>query len=186
MPDLRKILQKSLSGAERIALLAVGSDLRGDDAAGLLVAESLEQLRGRHGRTSRFRIFLGETAPENLTGAIREFAPTHIIVIDSADAGKKAGTIFAIDPKEVGGISFSTHQLPLSLMIQYLQESITCSVSIIGIQPKSLGFGAPVSQEIRKAVAQVAADMDAVIQQILGGKPTRTKKPARKRGPART
>ncbi len=172
MPDLQKILQKNLSGAERIALLAVGSELRGDDAAGLLVASRLGEIRKRRPRSSRFKIFIGETAPENLTGAIRKFNPTHLIVIDSADAGKKVGTIFAIDPENVGGISFSTHQLPLSLMIEYLRKTITCSVMVIGIQPKNLGFDASVSREVRAAADRVAADLDAVIHSVLRKRPS--------------
>jgi hydrogenase 3 maturation protease len=167
MPDLQKILQKNLSGATKIALLAVGSDLRSDDAAGLLVASRLKEVRKKRARTSRLSIFIGETAPENQTGAIRRYGPSHLIVIDSADAGKQAGTVFAIDPEEVGGISFSTHQLPLRLMIEYLRETITCSVAIIGIQPKSLAFGGPVSKEVRRAVDRVVADLEAVLQKVL-------------------
>jgi hydrogenase 3 maturation protease len=170
MPDLRKLLQKSLSGAGRIALLAVGSELRGDDAAGLLIAARLEDMRKQRRGPAQFKIFLGETAPENLSGAIRRFKPTHLVVVDSADAGKPAGTIFAIDPKEIGGISFSTHQLPLALMIEYLQETITCSVIVLGIQPKNLGFAAPVSREIGTAVDQVAAALDTAIRGVLSKK----------------
>jgi hydrogenase 3 maturation protease len=177
MPDLRTILQKNLSGAKKIALLAVGSDLRSDDAAGLLVAQSLEEARRKRLRlhASRLRVFVGETAPENQTGAIRRFAPSHLVVIDSADAGKPAGTVFAIAPEEAGGISFSTHQLPLRLMIEYLRETITCAVSIIGIQPKSLTFGGPVSKEVDRAVERVAADLEASIERVLAKQPARRK-----------
>jgi hydrogenase maturation protease HycI len=167
MPDLRTILQKNLSGAKKIALLAVGSELRSDDAAGLLVASRLGAVRKKRPPTSRFRSFIGETAPENLTGVIRKYGPSHLVVIDSADAGKRAGTVFAIDPEEVGGISFSTHQLPLRLMIEYLRETITCSVAIIGIQPKSLAFGGPVSKEVGRAVDSVVADLDTSIEKVL-------------------
>jgi len=183
MPDLRTILQKNLKGARKIALLAVGSDLRSDDAAGLLVAQKLSEARRTRLRAqaSRFRVFVGETAPENQTGAVRRFAPTHLVVIDSADAGKPAGTVFSIEPEEAGGISFSTHQLPLRLMIEYLRETITCAVGIIGIQPKSLTFGGPVSREVERAVGRVAADLEAAIAQALGGKSPRKIKPGKKK-----
>lgn len=174
MPDLQKILQKNLSGAKKIALLVVGSELRSDDAAGLLVASRLEAIRKRRAPTSRFKTFIGETAPENLTGVVRKFGPSHLVVVDSADAGKPAGTVFAIDPGEIGGISFSTHQLPLRLMVVYLQETITCAVSIIGIQPKNLAFGGPLSKEVDRAVDRVVADLDVSIEKAL-----RKKAPAR-------
>ena len=159
MPDLRVRLEKSLKGAKRVALLAAGSSLRGDDAAGLVIAEkhaASVKIRKLH---SKFRVFVGETAPENLTGEIRKFNPDHLLIVDSADAGKKPGAVMLISPQEAGGFSFSTHQLPLKLMVRYLQESISCSVTIVGVQPGSLAFGKPLSRAIRASAGKVARDI---------------------------
>ena len=50
-PGLKNRLRASLRGAERIAVLGVGSELRGDDAAGLGVGDYQRDLPGA-GRTT--------------------------------------------------------------------------------------------------------------------------------------
>jgi len=151
MLNLKKSLSNSLKGAERIAVLGIGSELRADDIAGILVAQKLEELQGQN-----FKVFLGYTAPENLSGEIRKFKPTHLIMIDTADIGKEPGEVKLFTPENVGGISFSTHKLPVKIMAQFLQKDINCNVMIIGIQPKSLDFGKPVSSHVQRSVNEIS------------------------------
>jgi hydrogenase 3 maturation protease len=176
MPDLLRLLEADLRGAKRIAILSVGSDLRADDAAGPLMAGHLAPLETKPAFRNRLKIILGGNAPENFTGVIREFSPDHIIVLDAADSGKRPGTIFSIRPDEVGGLSFSTHQLPLKLMIQYLQESMTCAVTIVGIQPGSLDFGGPVSAAVRKSATRAATALKKAVTSALHTGRTRKKR----------
>ena len=164
MLSLKKTLKGKLKAAKKVAILGIGSDLRSDDAAGLLVAEQL----GRQGRVKRgikYRVFVGATAPENLSGEIKKFCPTHLIVIDSADFGKPAGKIRLIELKELDGISFCTHRLPLKIMIDYLAQSINCATIVIGIQPKKISFGSQCSKEVEKASKQLSG----IIKEILKG-----------------
>lgn len=151
--------------AKRIALLGVGSELRGDDAAGLLVAQELARLKLK--KRIDFKVFIGGTAPENLTGEIKRFKPTHLIIVDSADMGKKAGAVQWIDPDKVGGLSFCTHSLPVKIMADYLTQSIGCKIKIIGIQPKVLEFGSRFSKTIEKTVKNVSKTVKASIQSLL-------------------
>jgi len=144
-------------------LLAVGSDLRGDDAAGLLVAKHLKTLAPLSGK--RLKLFVGETAPENLTGQIKKYAPTHLIVVDSAESGARAGAISLMTLSDaIGGTTFSTHTLPLTVMLRYLQEFITCDFTIIGIQPARLNFGAVPSPPVSRSAARVAAAIHAALK----------------------
>ncbi len=158
MQNLKTNLKKKLNSAKKIAVLGVGSALRNDDAAGLLVAEEMNKIRN-----SKLKVFLGSTAPENLTGEIIKYRPTHIIIVDSVDMDQKPGSILLADPQEVDGISFYSHMLPIKMTIDYLLESIKCEIIIIGIQPKSLEFGETISAEVKKSTAQIAD----VIRQIL-------------------
>lgn len=114
----------------------------------MLVAQQLKD-------ASNFKVFLGSTAPENLTGEIKKFNPTHLIIVDIVETGDKPGAIVLIDPKDAGGISFSTHRLPLKMMVEYLLKFLKCKVIIIGIQPKTLALGSQPSQEAVKAVNKV-------------------------------
>ena len=158
MQNLKTTLNKNLKGAKKIAILGVGSSLRSDDAAGLLVAEKLNKIKN-----PKLKVFLGSTAPENLTGEIIKYEPSHIIIIDSVDMDQKPGSILLVNPQEVDGISFYSHMLPIKMTIDYLLESIKCEIIIIGIQPKSLEFSETVSNEVRKSTKQIAD----VIRQIL-------------------
>jgi hydrogenase 3 maturation protease len=158
MQNLKTTLNKNLKGAKKIAVLGVGSSLRSDDAAGLLVAEELKKIRN-----PKLKVFFGSTAPENLTGEIIKYGPTHIIIVDSVDMDQKPGSILLVNPQEVDGISFYSHMLPIKMTIDYLLESLKCEIIIIGIQPKFLEFGEIVSEEVKKSTKQIAD----VIRQIL-------------------
>lgn len=188
-------MQKRLEGAQRVALLAVGSELRGDDAAGLLVADYLEKglrlkAKGRSpsaaerhqesngsahpasavslqplafGLRPSFRIFLGHTAPENCTGAIKQFAPTHLVIVDAADLGQPPGAIVVLEPEQIAGVSFSTHQMPLSVMLEYLRTSMAFEAVVIAIQPVQLAYDRPVTPVVRRAARRLAAALaDAI------------------------
>jgi len=161
---LKVALKKQLNNSKKIALLGVGSQLRQDDACGMMVAEKLKE--SCRLQCKKFRVFFGATAPENLTGEIKKFKPSHVIIIDAADIRKKAGSVSLINPQEASGISFSTHQLPLSIMVEYLMQSIACEVVIIGIQPKTTKFGFGVSREVKKSVSYLSR----VIGEIIRGR----------------
>ena len=168
MLALKAAIQKQLKDAKRIALLGVGSELRGDDVAGILVARALIKAYKERKPKREFKVFEGATAPENLTGEIKRFKPTHLIIVDSADTGKPIGAITLIKPEETAGISFCTHQLPLKIMLDYLNESIGCEMMIIGIQPKTLDFGTSPSTEVKKAVKLVTAAIKEILDTPYG------------------
>jgi len=162
MQNLKTTLNKNLKGAKKIAILGVGSSLRSDDAAGLLVAEELKKIRN-----PKLKVFFGSTAPENLTGEIIKYEPSHIIIIDSVDMDQKPGSILLVNPQEVDGISFYSHMLPIKMTIDYLLESIKCEIIIIGIQPKSLEFGEAVSEEIKKSIKQITDVLRQILQECI-------------------
>jgi hydrogenase 3 maturation protease len=167
--ELASLLQQRLENAAKIGVLGIGSELRADDVAGLLVAQRIQEcseFRLQADKTTptrvnaelrTLRVFLGGTAPENLTGEIKRFAPTHLVIVDAADLDSEPGTITMMDPDRIGGTTFGTHSLPIKVMIDYLLGSFDCDVIVVGIQPKSLAVGAPVSQEVLDAVESLAA-----------------------------
>jgi hydrogenase 3 maturation protease len=167
MADLKNSLKSELKGSKKLAVLGVGSDLRADDNAGMLAAEELEKSSKAINKYIQFKVFFGHTAPENLSGEIRKFEPDHVVIIDAADMEKKPGEISVFTPENAGGISFSTHKLPIKVLAQYLSQSFECRVIIIGIQPKTLDFGKDVSKEVKKAVGEVGS---MIIEVLTAGK----------------
>ncbi|MFA6142797.1 MAG: hydrogenase 3 maturation endopeptidase HyCI [Candidatus Omnitrophota bacterium] len=157
MLDLKKTLISKLDGARRIAVLGIGSDLRGDDAAGIIVAETLEKRIKSLKPRIPIGIFVGATAPENLTGEIRRFRPSHILIVDSLEMKKKTGSVIALEIENVGGgVSFSTHTMPARILADYFLQSLKCRVIMIGIQPKSIKFGLKASKNVVISAKNVA------------------------------
>ena len=167
MQNLKTELKNRLSSAAKVAILGIGSQLKGDDIGGILVANQLQgslppktdqsPTGAKTPQKPDVGIFIGGTAPENITGEIKRFNPSHLVIIDAADMGGKPGEIRLIDPENIGGISFSTHNLPANMLIDYLKQFLKCEVVIIGIQPKTIEFGKEPSAEMKKAVEIVAA-----------------------------
>ncbi|MDD5136908.1 MAG: hydrogenase 3 maturation endopeptidase HyCI [Candidatus Omnitrophica bacterium] len=175
MPKLEKFLKDRLKTARRVALLAIGSDLRADDAAGLLVAEGVKRLLKKTGR--RFKIFIGATAPENLTGDIKRFKPSHILLVDSVDFHDKPGSIVVLSPRDIGdGVSFSTHKMPSKVLMQYFLNSFECDPILIGIQPASIDLGKPPSRHVIDSSREVASAIARSVDRLPAKKAMRIDK----------
>jgi hydrogenase 3 maturation protease len=144
-------LNKWLRGSERLAVVGVGSTLRADDAAGMMIAERLLEEYPREAHP-RLLVCPGETAPENYSGCIRAFKPTHILVIDAADVGLAPGEIVEIPPETVGGPAFLSHMLPLKVMINYLADGTDAKSALLGIQVQSMQFDGPMTTAVLNAV----------------------------------
>jgi hydrogenase 3 maturation protease len=142
----------ALEGAERVAVVGVGSDLRGDDAAGVEVVRRLE------GQIDSPRVLLVDAgaAPENFTSKIRKFEPSHVVIVDATDLGLEPGAVGMVDSSTIVGRTTSTHRLPLSMFIDYLREQTSAEVLMIGIQPVSAEMGASVSREVEEAIDNLA------------------------------
>ena len=162
--NLATLLKNRLASARKVVVLGVGSELRADDAAGLMVCRALKNPSKDNKLSRRLKVVFGETAPENMTGLVRRLKPTHVIIVDCADISKKAGAIALIEHDAVKGVSFSTHQLPMEIMAGYLERELNCDVIVIGIQPKTIKFGAPVSGAVKKAALKLAREIEASLK----------------------
>lgn len=155
MQKLKDQLKKKLEGVCRLGILGVGSELRGDDAVGLYVARNL----GRKSKTAGFvdvRAFLGHTAPESLTGEIKKFRPTHLLIVDAASMDRAPGEACLFDIEdEREGISFSTHRMPLKILAGYLRQFFPCSIMVLGIQPQTMDFGKKPSKPVQASARAI-------------------------------
>ena len=166
MKSLKQDLASQLHKAKRVLVLGVGSELRADDAAGVIVAKNLTSFKPSKKSAVKFLSIIGETAPENFTGDIKKFKPTHLVIVDSADMGKVPGSVGIFDAKnELYGVSFCTHSLPIKVMNDYLLNFIKCEIILIGIQPKLIKFGKPCSSIIRKTSVELADLLKDIINQ---------------------
>jgi hydrogenase 3 maturation protease len=168
-PHLLHALKKAL-GAEappdpaRLVVLGVGSELRSDDAAGLLVAAALNRIAAapaaaapeaapRHAPScTGLHVLEAGPAPENCTAEIRRISPSFLIIVDCAHMDEAPGTLRIFTPSEIAGVSFGTHGLPLSVLAGYLRSETGCAVAILGIQPSNVDFGQTVSASVEASV----------------------------------
>jgi hydrogenase 3 maturation protease len=142
----------------RVAVVGVGHELCGDDAAGLAVARALQVALAGDGR---WLVIEAGSAPENHTGALRRFKPDIVVLIDAAQMGETPGVIRWLPWDETDGISASTHTLPVHILAQYLVNELGCEVDLLCIQPANNAIGAPLSPEVAEAV-------DTIVDALVG------------------
>lgn len=158
MLALKSQLRNNLRGARRLVILGIGSSLRGDDASGLIIVREINKALRRAKRAFPLRVISCGTTPENYTGEIKKFKPTHIIIIDALDSGKEAGKISIADARKKSvNASFSTHSLPIKVFADYLTSALGCHIVLIGIQPGSIEFGSALSSAVNKAIKKVSS-----------------------------
>jgi hydrogenase 3 maturation protease len=131
-------------------VVTVGNRMMGDDAAGPLLAQKLQQTP-----LVEWEVLDGGSAPENCLYLIREMAPDQVLVIDAADMDLVPGEMRLISAEKLEDpFLMTTHTLPLSYFVQSLREFVP-QVDLVGVQPNVVAFGYPVSAEVTQAVEQV-------------------------------
>lgn len=145
-------------------VLGIGNRLGGDDAAGTFVVDILKPtLRALSAGQHKTRALLDTeivaidvgTAPESYTSVIRRHRPDLLILIDAADMGLPPGTVRIITPDKISVLSFSTHNIPLSTFISYVEE-FCGEILLIGVQPEQTEIGNGLSKAVRKSVKKLA------------------------------
>lgn len=138
-----KTLSERLKG--RVLLVGIGNILRGDDAAG---PELIERLTGK---VEADLLDAGEV-PESYLGRITGRRPDTIVLIDAAELGASPGAAAILEIDDLKGKCLSSHQTGLDLFMRYLQAETGADVFLLGIQPKSIGFGENLSTEVFETV----------------------------------
>ncbi len=150
--NLQSFLKEKMPKAQKTAIMGVGSVLRSDDCAGMHFIEKLSS----YIQDENMLLIGGSTAPENFTGVIKNFGPDRLFIVDAAHMGLNVGEIYVLDTSEIKGASFSTHMLPLDVMLEFLKLEIGCEVICIGIQPKNTELGLSMCEEVAAASENLA------------------------------
>ena len=166
MEAIYAFLKDRFMDARKLAVLGAGSTLRGDDAAGMRIVEELQGAFDQQ-QFPQLLFCPGETAPENYSGKIRQFCPSHFLVIDAADVNAAPGSIVEIRPEDVGGPTFCSHMLPLRVMIRFLAQETGADVTLLGIQYKSIEFDTGMTGEVQAAVSVLSGALKRVIREIF-------------------
>lgn len=131
-------------------ILGIGNEMRGDDGLGSVLAQELSNLEDKN-----ITIFDGKTVPENFTGAIKRETPSHIIILDAVEMGEPPGHVKLVFKEEIANYSISTHAMPLSFLINYLETTTSAKIMLMGIQPKNMDLIDEMSPEIHESLNYV-------------------------------
>jgi hydrogenase 3 maturation protease len=145
----------------RLAVLGIGHELCGDDAVGVRLAGMLRPLVTGN---ERMLVIEAGPAPENFTGPLRRFHPDLVLLVDAAQMDALPGAIGWLDLQSVGGISASSHTLPLHILVSYLVAELGCQVALIGIQPEQTFADAPLTPSVQAAAHSVIQELLVCLQ----------------------
>jgi hydrogenase 3 maturation protease len=149
---LKQELKKFAEKYSKIIFLCIGNDMRGDDGLGPLMARNLTKLFKNQ---SELLVINAETVPENYSGLIRKENPSHIIFIDAVEMKMSPGSIKLVKCEEIAEYNISTHAMPLSFIIKYLESFTDAKILLIGIQPKNMEMSNPISKEVKSGVEEL-------------------------------
>ncbi|MFX1510898.1 MAG: hydrogenase maturation peptidase HycI [Promethearchaeota archaeon] len=162
MTSWKSRLSPAFSQASKVAILGIGNDLKADDGIGPYVIDQLQ-----HRTPSHVELINASTVPENFLSHLIDSHPDLILIIDAALMQTEPGTIQLIDKHTIGGIAFSSHSLPLTFFIEYLENNITTTILILGIQPLTDEFAQPLSEPVQQAANEIIATLSNLFTQTL-------------------
>jgi hydrogenase 3 maturation protease len=135
-------LRRRAGNARRLAIVGVGDERIPPDRLGMFSAREI----GGH-RIPGVNVFFAGTVPESITGPLRRYRPEHVLFLDAADMGARPGTIAIIEPERIHAGVISTHVLPLSVVMDYVERETGTGVTLLGIQPDLTGPDKDLSEE---------------------------------------
>lgn len=147
--EVRRRLEEWLAGVEKLIVLGVGNELRGDDAVGVLVARSLKRFN-----RDRFEAVECGVSLEACVDYAFERKPSHILIVDAFPDG---GRLILLEPADLESHTpVSTHAIPLPLLLDAFEQSSEASVKVLGIGVENFKLGTIVSDEYREVAEKVA------------------------------
>ena len=142
-----------------IKVIAVGNDLYGDDGVGNAVIQALGQIPDMKD------IELIDGATDAL-GLIDHFSKTdHVIIVDAAQMGEKAGTVRVFCKEEVkfkikmDHLSVHGISLAETFDIAQMVDSLPKNITIIGIEPKNVGISESLSDVVTQSIPEVVSNI---------------------------
>jgi len=154
---------KSFLGTEtkkRVAIMGIGSPIRRDDSVGLFVIQLLESFS-----LDNVLLLNTEIVPEGYTGQVREFQPTHVLFVDAAHFNGEPGEGRLIPTQLITGTAISTHNMPLTILADYIEKSMCAKVALLGIQPKDISYGEGLTPEVESGAMKISEILVEVLKE---------------------
>lgn len=155
-----KLLLKSVSSINSVALVGVGHPFRGDDYAGSLIVKTLakhvEKVDGMY-------LLDAEDNIEGIISKLAQIAPKQVIFIDACEMKMKPGEMRLIPIGETSYPFFTTHGIPLKLLAgKFLPRSKTW---VLAIQPESLELADHLSTKVDETSISVIEFIESSLRE---------------------
>ena len=128
-------------------VMCIGNRKGGDDAVGPYIADILKEKN-----YNKIKVLDCGTNPENFTSVVKKENPENLIIIDAVEMNLDHGEIRLVSKDKIGKLCISTHGIPISLIIEYLEKYIH-NILLIGIQPKTMN--GKLTSQIKKSANRV-------------------------------
>lgn len=156
-------LKDFIKDAKRIAILGIGNDLRTDDGLGPFIVSSIQI------DNPDIMIENVGSVPEGFARPLADFGAERVILIDAADMMKSPGHIELVTKDRIGGINISTHSMPLSFLMMYLEQETGGQTILLGVQPKSIQFGEGLTPKIQEVAEEIVLCFERILEQHVRG-----------------
>jgi hydrogenase 3 maturation protease len=135
-------VRRRIKNTRRLAIVGIGDELSPPDRLGMYAARQIgkQHLPG-------VIVFLAGTVPESVTGPLRRYRPGHVLFLDAADMGARPGSLAVIESEQIHASLLSTHVLPLSVVMDYVEREFGTGVTLLGIQPDLTGADKDLSDD---------------------------------------
>jgi hydrogenase 3 maturation protease len=122
-------------------IMCIGNIDGGDDAVGPYIADKLQS-------NKQITVINCGTVPENYSSSIKKYNPKRLIIIDAVEMDLEPGEIRIVPKEKIGRMHISTHGIPISILIDYLEKYVE-SILFIGIQPKTMS--GKITNQVKKS-----------------------------------
>ncbi|HPI97451.1 MAG TPA: hydrogenase maturation protease [Synergistales bacterium] len=131
-----------------VVVWGLGNPILGDDSAGLAVSEML-----KNKKLGWIESFTCNTVPENYLSPLKRIGAPLLIIVDAADMGIPGGEYRKMELHHFSNISFTTHGIPLDLILMDCQPNIR--IIALGIQPIERTPSMEISIKVQQAVTEI-------------------------------
>ncbi len=163
MMSFEEQLAAGLEGV--VVVMGIGNTLRGDDAAGSLMARQIVCPPGSS-------VIDAQDCPEDFLPQVMKKRPDTIILIDSVDLGSAPGSVAFLRREQFDQYRPSTHRMPIGLLMEILERETHARVVTIGVQPGHTEYFKSVSEPVRTTVSHLADILNnALAKSVPAGSP---------------
>jgi hydrogenase 3 maturation protease len=153
-PTWQNQLDEWLKDVRKIVVMGIGNPMRKDDAVGIHVVTNM--IGSVSNRVELMRV---DTVPESFTANVRRADPSHVLLVDAAEFGEKAGSIKFVGAHDADGFSVSTHSMPLKVLATFLEKTSHAKIALLAIQPKVVEMGDDMTPELVESAKEISRNL---------------------------